>query len=197
LTRSSRSGGESLRVGRRDRESPGQPLADLRAISRLARSTRDMLEIAERLEKRGADLVSLTDRIGTTSAAGRMVFRMLVVMARFEREVIAERTRSALAYRKGSGEVYAPTPFGYEAVEPCGPTSWPGGRASRCGRRVVGCAGSPECAAPGGRGRGAGKLGIWKAETLATVPMLRWIIPERAESEGYLQRSRWLRCVRE
>ena len=87
------------------------------SISRLARSTRDMLEIAEQLERKGADLVSLTERIDTTSAAGRMIFRMLAVMAEFERDVIAERTRNALAHKKATGEVYAPTPFGYEAVE--------------------------------------------------------------------------------
>jgi site-specific DNA recombinase len=87
------------------------------SISRLARSTRDMLEIAERLEKRGADLVSLTERIDTTSAAGRMLFRMLAVINEFERDVIAERTREVLAHKKATGEVYAPTPFGYEAVE--------------------------------------------------------------------------------
>ena len=87
------------------------------SISRLARSTRDMLEIAERLEKRGADLVSLTEKIDTSSAAGRMIFQMLAVLAEFERRQIAERTRTALAHKKSVGEVYAPTPFGYEAVE--------------------------------------------------------------------------------
>ncbi|MFN6131356.1 MAG: recombinase family protein [Pseudomonadota bacterium] len=87
------------------------------SISRLARSTRDMLEIAERLEKRGADLVSLTERIDTSSAAGRMIFQMLAVLAEFERRQIGERTRTALAHKKATGEVYAPTPFGYEAVE--------------------------------------------------------------------------------
>ena len=53
------------------------------SISRLARNTRDMLEIAERLEKKGADLVSLSERIDTTTASGRMVFRMLAVLAEF------------------------------------------------------------------------------------------------------------------
>ena len=67
------------------------------SISRLARSTRDMLDIADRLERRNADLVSLTEKIDTTSAAGRMIFRMLAVMSEFERDVIAERTRTALA----------------------------------------------------------------------------------------------------
>ena len=87
------------------------------SISRLARNTRDMLDIAERLEKKGADLVSLSERIDTTTASGRMVFRMLAVLAEFEREQIGERTRMALAHKKANGEIYAATPFGFEAIE--------------------------------------------------------------------------------
>lgn len=87
------------------------------SISRLARSTRDMLDIAERLDKRGADLVSLTEKIDTTTAAGRMVFKMLAVLADFERDQIGERTKMALAHKRAKGEVYAATPFGFDAVE--------------------------------------------------------------------------------
>ena len=65
------------------------------SISRLARSTRDMLEIAERLDKKGADLVSLTEKIDTTTASGRMVFKMLAVLADFERDQIGERDRQS------------------------------------------------------------------------------------------------------
>src|SRR4051812_9422716 len=42
------------------------------SLSRLARSTRDTLAIADRLERAGADLVSLSEKIDTTSAAGKM-----------------------------------------------------------------------------------------------------------------------------
>jgi site-specific DNA recombinase len=87
------------------------------SISRLARSTRDMLELADRLERQGADLVSLTEKIDTTSAAGRMVFRMLAVLSEFEREQIGERTRFALAHKKSKGEKYGPVPFGYREME--------------------------------------------------------------------------------
>jgi site-specific DNA recombinase len=87
------------------------------SISRLARSTRDMLELADRLERQGADLVSLTEKIDTTSAAGRMVFRMLAVLSEFEREQIGERTKMALAHKKAKGEKYGPVPFGFEEVE--------------------------------------------------------------------------------
>lgn len=87
------------------------------SISRMARSTRDMLDIAETLDRKGADLVSITEKIDTTTAAGRMVFKMLSVLADFERDQIGERTKMALAHKKASGEVYAPTPFGFEAIE--------------------------------------------------------------------------------
>lgn len=87
------------------------------SISRLARSTRDMLEIAEVLDRKGADLVSLTEKIDTTTAAGRMVFKMLAVLADFERDQIGERTKMALAHKRAKGEVYAPVPFGFDAIE--------------------------------------------------------------------------------
>lgn len=87
------------------------------SISRLARSTRDMLAIAEHLETKGADLVSLTERIDTTSAAGKMVFRMLAVMSEFERDLVSERTTAALAHKKANGEKYAPVPFGFQEIE--------------------------------------------------------------------------------
>lgn len=87
------------------------------SISRLARSTRDMLELADRLEARGVDLVSLTEKIDTTSAAGRMVFRMLAVLSEFERDQVAERTKAALAHKKSKGEKYGPVPFGFCDIE--------------------------------------------------------------------------------
>ena len=83
------------------------------SISRLARSTADMLEIASGLEKKGADLVSLTEKIDTTTAAGRMVFRMLAVLSEFERDIISERTTTALAHKKAQGQVYSALPLGY------------------------------------------------------------------------------------
>ena len=50
------------------------------SLSRLARSTKDCITIAERLHKARVDLVSLSEQIDTTTAAGIMVFRMLSVL---------------------------------------------------------------------------------------------------------------------
>ena len=62
------------------------------SLSRLARNTQETLELGSRLAKAGADLVSLSEKIDTTSAAGKMIFRMLAVLAEFERDQISERT---------------------------------------------------------------------------------------------------------
>lgn len=84
------------------------------SLSRLARSTKDTIAIAERLERAGADLVSLSEKIDTTTAAGKMVFRMLAVLAEFERDQIAERTATAMQYKKQRSERVGSVPFGYD-----------------------------------------------------------------------------------
>jgi len=83
------------------------------SLSRLARSTKDTIEISERLGKAGADLVSLSEKIDTTSAAGKMVFRMLAVLAEFERDQIAERTTTAMQFKKTQNERVGAIPYGF------------------------------------------------------------------------------------
>jgi DNA invertase Pin-like site-specific DNA recombinase len=84
------------------------------SLSRLARSTRDTMAISDRLERANADLVSLSESIDTTSAAGRMIFRVLAVLAEFEAEIISERTTDALSHKRAQGKrVSGLAPFGY------------------------------------------------------------------------------------
>jgi len=88
------------------------------SLSRLARSTRDTLDISDRLTKSGADLVSLSEKIDTTSAAGKMIFRLLAVMAEFERDQISERTTAALQFKKSRGEkTGGQVPFGHDLAD--------------------------------------------------------------------------------
>lgn len=84
------------------------------SLSRLARSTKDTISISERLEKHDADLVSLSEKIDTTSAAGKMVFRMLAVLAEFERDQISERTTVAMRHMKSQHQRIGKIPFGYD-----------------------------------------------------------------------------------
>ena len=84
------------------------------SLSRLARSTKDAILISERLGKSGADLVSLSERIDTTTAAGKMIFRVLAVLAEFERDQVSERTKAALAHLRQQGRrISGMLPYGF------------------------------------------------------------------------------------
>ena len=84
------------------------------SFSRLARSTKDTLWIAELLNAKGADLVSVSENIDTTSAAGDMIFKVLAVMSEFESKLLSERTMSALSHKRDRGEkLGGDVPFGF------------------------------------------------------------------------------------
>lgn len=88
------------------------------SLSRLARSTKDAIAISERLDNADADLVSLSERIDTTSAAGKMVFRMLAVLNEFERDLVSERTTAALQHLRRQGKrISGKIPFGYDLAD--------------------------------------------------------------------------------
>ncbi len=87
------------------------------SLSRLSRSTKDTLAIAERIEKAGADLVSISEKLDTTTPAGRMVFRMLAVLSEFEREQIADRVKTAMQHKKSRGELVGAVPYGKELAD--------------------------------------------------------------------------------
>lgn len=73
-------------------------------LDRLTRSVRDLHELLSLSTDTGVGLVSVTENMDTTSAAGRLMLNMLAAMAEWEREVIAERTVAALAVKKARGE---------------------------------------------------------------------------------------------
>lgn len=78
-------------------------------LDRLARGTRDLLDIAERLMAMGAGLRSLAEPwADTTSAAGRMVLTVFAGIAEFERSLIIERTRSGRDAAKARGVRFGP-----------------------------------------------------------------------------------------
>lgn len=111
------SGAKANREGLQDAiQAAGDGALIVYSLSRLTRSTRHMLQLSEQLEQQATDLVSLTEKIDTTTAAGKMVFRMLAVLNEFERDQIGERTKAALAYKKSQGLQYAPVPFGYQEI---------------------------------------------------------------------------------
>jgi DNA invertase Pin-like site-specific DNA recombinase len=73
-------------------------------LDRLARSTRDLLNILDDIAKRGAGFKSLHDAwADTTSAHGRLMVTILAGLAEFERELILARTSDGRARAKPRG----------------------------------------------------------------------------------------------
>jgi site-specific DNA recombinase len=87
------------------------------SMSRVARSTKDMLSIGDLITKKRADMVSVIEDFDTTSASGKLMFQMLAVLAEFERNLVGERTASVLQNKKANRQVYTnQTPYGFKAV---------------------------------------------------------------------------------
>ncbi len=72
---------------------------------RLARSLKDLLEIVEDVNKRGAGFRSLAEDIDTTTPAGRLIFHVFASIAQFERERISERTVEGLQAARARGRI--------------------------------------------------------------------------------------------
>jgi len=73
-------------------------------FSRLARSTKDLLDIVEQLKAKGVKLISLKENLDTDTNAGKMMLTMLAAIYEFERENILERQREGIILAKRSGK---------------------------------------------------------------------------------------------
>jgi len=73
-------------------------------LDRITRSVRDLSDLLDRFAARKVALVSASESLNTETASGRMVVRMLAVIAEWEREAIGERTRDALTAKRARGE---------------------------------------------------------------------------------------------
>lgn len=73
------------------------------SLSRVARNTKDALEIAEKLQRAGGDLAFVRDQINTSTPGGRFFFTVMAAIATLEREQTAERTKDTMAFLQGKG----------------------------------------------------------------------------------------------
>lgn len=74
-------------------------------LARLGRSTKDLIQIAELLNKKKVEIISLKEKLDTTTASGKLMFNMLSVLAQFERDVISERTIEGLKAARARGKM--------------------------------------------------------------------------------------------
>ena len=82
---------------------PGDSLCVIR-LDRLGRSLKELLETVEDLKSRGINLISLEEKLDTSSAAGELVFHVFGAIAHFERRLISERTRDGIAAARKRGK---------------------------------------------------------------------------------------------
>lgn len=92
----------------------------IHSLTRLARSTADAIAITGRLDRAGADLASISEKLDTTSAMGRFVFRLMASLGELEREQVSERTIAAMAHcRKQGKRISGRLPYGYVLGDDC------------------------------------------------------------------------------
>lgn len=88
-------------------------------LDRLTRSMRDWGELLDKYFSPQARhqppkvLRSFTESINTGTASGKMVLNMMMTIAQWERETIAERTTAALAHKKSKGQRTGSVPYGF------------------------------------------------------------------------------------
>ena len=73
-------------------------------FSRLGRSAKDLLDIVENIEDKGASLISIKENFDTKTPAGKLQMTMFSAIAELERAIILERKREGIAIAKKEGK---------------------------------------------------------------------------------------------
>ena len=75
------------------------------SISRFARSTKDLLNLMEELERKGVKFISQKESFNTSTPQGRFVLKLFGALAELERENILERQAEGIAIAKAEGRM--------------------------------------------------------------------------------------------
>jgi site-specific DNA recombinase len=87
-------------------------------LDRLFRNAEEALRYTTTWDKKGIALHSVQEQLDTKSAMGRFFFTMMAAIAEMERNVISERTASALQFKRKNGEkTGGDVPFGFNLIE--------------------------------------------------------------------------------
>ena len=86
-------------------------------LDRLTRNIQDLGLILDKMGECGFELASVLDSMDTSTATGRLQLNIMISLAQWERETIAERTKAALDYKKEKREkTGGKRPFGYDVA---------------------------------------------------------------------------------
>ena len=73
------------------------------SLSRLGRSTKDLLNLIEEWNNQGVKLVSLKEKIDTTTPTGKLLTTVLSAISQFERDITVQRTNEGLQAARARG----------------------------------------------------------------------------------------------
>lgn len=108
--------------------------------SRLARSTKDLLDIVQGLSDRGITVISDKEKLDTSTPQGKLMLTIFAGLAEFEREIMLQRQREGIALAKAAGK--------YKGRQPVKkPNDWPDlyARYMRRGYSLAGLAKACNC----------------------------------------------------
>lgn len=75
------------------------------SLSRLSRSTQDLLAILDDWQKRGITYISLKEKVDISTSTGKLMLNVLAALSQFERDVISDRVKEGLASARARGRV--------------------------------------------------------------------------------------------
>jgi len=73
------------------------------SFSRLARDTKDLLELVNTLGNKGVKVISIKEKLDTSTPNGTLMLTMIGAIATFERDIMLERQREGIALAKAAG----------------------------------------------------------------------------------------------
>lgn len=76
----------------------------IKDFSRIARSTKDLLDIVETLNNKGVKLISLKENLDTNTPTGKLMLTMIGAIYEFERTNLLERQREGIEIAKKAGK---------------------------------------------------------------------------------------------
>ena len=82
-------------------------------FSRLARSTKDLLEIVEKIKIKGINLISVKENLDTNTATGKLMLTMIGAINEFERANLLERQKEGIIIAKQKGKYKGRKEIGY------------------------------------------------------------------------------------
>lgn len=95
---------------------PGDSVTVL-SFDRAARSTKQLIALAETLGDMGTDFISIKEQIDTTTPQGKLFFTISAAFAEFERDMIKQRQAEGIAIAKANGKYRGKPPVDETKLE--------------------------------------------------------------------------------